>query len=90
MQTMMMSSALQTPVCRPSRSASITSRPTVARPMRSSVVVRAEKGGPPPTVRHLIRASVRTAQRAYYSQLSAPISFDARRCHPGVPTVVPT
>ena len=52
MQTMMMSSALQTPVCRPSRTASITSRPAVARPMRSSVVVRAEKGGPPPTVRH--------------------------------------
>jgi photosystem I subunit 11 len=50
MQTVMMSSALQTPVCRPSRIASIISRPNVVRPMRSAVVVRAEKGGPPPTV----------------------------------------
>ena len=64
MQTVMMSSALQTPVCRPSRSASITSRPAVARPMRSSVVVRAEKGGPPPTVRHLMtRGPYRSASR---------------------------
>ncbi len=64
MQTMMMSSALQTPVCRPSRLASITSRPAVARPMRSSVVVRAEKGGPPPTVRHpMTRPPDRVANR---------------------------
>ena len=54
MQTVMMSSALQTTVSRPSRTASIVSRPTVVRPMRSAIVVRAEKGGPFPTVRDLI------------------------------------
>ncbi len=76
MQTVMMSSALQTPVCRPSRIASIISRPNVVRPMRSAVVVRAEKGGPPPTVRDLIhrRSIVLAACCRVYSDCQIPHS----------------